>query len=49
MLFPFRNEFDKFNNTRARMLDFIIYKVMKYRKILIKYDAYLKISCISQL
>ena len=27
---------------------FIIYKVMKYRKILIKYNAYLKRSCISQ-
>ena len=23
ILSPFRNEFDKFNNTRARMLDFI--------------------------
>ena len=27
---------------------FIIYKVMKYRKILIKYNAHLKRSCISQ-
>ena len=23
ILFPFRNEFNKFNNTRARMLDYI--------------------------
>ena len=25
----FRNEFDKFNNTRARMLDFILYLAVK--------------------
>ena len=38
----FRNELNKFNKTRTRMLDFILYKVMKYRKILIKYNAYFK-------
>ena len=31
-----------------RIFYFIIYKVMNYRKILNKYNAYLKRSCISQ-
>ena len=31
-----------------KLIIFIIYKVMKYRKILTKYNAYLKRSCISQ-
>ena len=40
ILFLFHSKFNKFSNTGARILDFIIYKVMKYRKILIKYNAY---------
>ena len=54
----FCKEFNKFNNTIAQILDLIIYKVMKYRKICIKYNVYFKEavfhsrenikSCISQ-
>ena len=29
MLFLFRNEFDKFNNTRAQMLDYIYHMILK--------------------
>ena len=43
------NVFKKFNNGMRKVIkhvfqieDFIIYKVMKYRKILIKYNAYFK-------
>ena len=32
----------KENKTHQRLVIFIIYKIMKYRKILIKYNAYLK-------